>query len=123
MSPNVVVFVYGSLKLGFRHAEVVRNASRLGAAVAEPYILVRYGEYPAIASARAGLVFGELLLVDAELLARLDEFEECPELYQRQHIRLRDGRRVFAYVVSPVVAARYPRIDDGVWREQPTRDD
>ena len=117
MIANVPVFVYGSLKRGFRHASVVEHARHLGRASAEPYVLVRYGDYPAMVRAGHGVVFGELVLVDEELLLRLDAFEECPELYQRAQIRLTDGREAFAYVIAPERARHCPLIASGIWRE------
>jgi gamma-glutamylcyclotransferase (GGCT)/AIG2-like uncharacterized protein YtfP len=117
MSANVPVFVYGSLKRGFRHASVIERARRLGPATAEPYALVRYGDYPAMVSALHGVVFGELVLVDEELLLRLDEFEDCPDIYQREQIRLSDGREAFAYVITPERARRCPQIAGGTWTE------
>ena len=117
MSARIPVFVYGSLKQGFRHADVVRRAVRSGPAAAEPFILVRYGQYPAMAPAEAGSVRGELLWVGPSLLEALDEFEECPALYQRQQIRLTSGRLAFSYLVTAEVARGYPRIESGVWLE------
>ena len=117
MIANVQVFVYGSLKQGFRHASVIERAQRLGASAAEPFVLVRYGDYPAMVRAPSGVVLGELVLVDEQLLLELDEFEDCPELYQRERIGLKDGREAFAYLISPERARRYPLIAGGVWTE------
>lgn len=117
MKRDIALFVYGSLKSGFRHADVLADAERVGAASVSPYVLVRYGEYPAMASSNAGIVHGELVLVSSALLMVVDRFEECPNLYQREQIRLRDGRRAFAYVIDDARAKRCPRIAGGVWNE------
>jgi gamma-glutamylcyclotransferase (GGCT)/AIG2-like uncharacterized protein YtfP len=63
------------------------------------------------------VVQGELVLVDQGLLLRLDEFEQCPTLYQRQAIRLSDGLLAYAYVIGSEVAKHYPEIADGIWLE------
>ena len=42
MAHDIALFVYGSLKLGFRHANVLAGARRAGVAMAAPYVLVRY---------------------------------------------------------------------------------
>jgi gamma-glutamylcyclotransferase (GGCT)/AIG2-like uncharacterized protein YtfP len=115
----VPVFVYGSLKKDFRHASVVASAERVGDVEAAPFELVRYGEYPAMVRAAEGVVCGELLLVDKLLLHVLDEFEDCPQLYQRHQIRLTSGRGAFAYLISPQQANGCERIEGGVWREVP----
>ncbi len=115
------VFVYGSLKRGFRHHDVMEaeKATFLGAARTAPgFRLIRYGEYPALTHGGSGFVTGELYEVTEGALAALDEFEDCPDLYQREEIALEDGAVVFSYVVSQARAARFPAIGDGIWRER-----
>ncbi|HEY6724661.1 MAG TPA: gamma-glutamylcyclotransferase family protein [Polyangiaceae bacterium] len=117
MAHDTALFVYGSLKLGFRHADVLSGAQHGGAAAAAPFTLVRYGDYPALVPAASGVVHGELAFVDRGLLATLDEFEGCPTSYQRHTIRLIDGRAAQAYLISVEVARAYPPIPGGIWRE------
>lgn len=117
MASDIALFVYGSLKQGFRHANVLEGALFAGPAAAAPYALVRYGEYPALVPAPEGLVHGELVFVGQALLQTLDDFEQCPTLYQRHALRLVDGRDAQAYLVTPEVAAACPRIAEGIWRE------
>lgn len=117
MAHDIALFVYGSLKLGFRHANVLAGARRAGAAMAAPFVLVRYREYPAMVPAPSGVVHGELVFVDRSLLSVLDEFEGCPTLYQRHRIRLLGGREAEAYLIAAEVARDYPPLPEGVWRE------
>lgn len=117
---SIRLFVYGSLKRGFRHHTVLAGATFERAAWTAPgYRLVRHGEYPALTRERGGehRVSGELYLVEPEDVPRLDEFEEVPHLYQRELILLEDGSHAHAYVVSPEVAARCVPLADGTWRE------
>ena len=123
MAHDIALFVYGSLKLGFRHAGMLAGARRVGPALTEPYRLVRYREYPAMVAAAHGVVHGELAFVDRELLSALDEFEGCPTLYQRHSIRLVDGREAQAYLISSELAQGYHPIPDGIWREGSWRED
>jgi gamma-glutamylcyclotransferase (GGCT)/AIG2-like uncharacterized protein YtfP len=118
MAHDIALFVYGSLKLGFRHAAMLAGAQRAGAASAAPYTLVRYRDYPAMVPAAYGTVHGELAFVDRGLLAALDEFEGCPSLYQRRSIRVADGRWAQAYLISAEVARANTPLPGGVWRER-----
>ena len=117
MDHDIRLFVYGSLKLGFRHENMLAGALRAGPVVAAPFTLVRFGEYPALVPAAHGLVHGELAFVDRGLLSVLDEFEGCPTLYQRQSIRLVDGSEAEAYLISAEVAREYAPVPGGFWRE------
>lgn len=78
--------------------------------------LVDLGPYPALLSPGAHASFptpltcvrGEVWEVDDRGLRTLDDFEDCPELYERQRIRVglagREGREreedVFTYVFT-----------------------
>ncbi len=120
MSP-VLVFVYGSLKRGFRHHDVLGQAVFLRELRTAPgFRLVRYGQYPALVPApdAPGSVAGELYQVDSGDLPRLDKFEDVPDLYQRDSILLEDGTPAEAYVISERRAALHPIISGGVWLEE-----
>lgn len=117
--PTVLLFVYGSLKRGFRNHSVLEGAELVREASTEAgYRLVCYGEYPALAQERGSdeRVFGELYRVDAADLPRLDEFEDVPRLYQRAEVILDDGCRAQSYVISPEVAKLYAPVPFGTWQ-------
>lgn len=117
MTLDIALFVYGSLKAGFRHADVLSGARRAGQAAAAPYTLVRYGSYPAMAPASSGVVHGEIAFIDQRMLTLVDEFDDCPTSYQRHTIRLLDGRAAEAYLISAEVARAYAVVPGGIWRE------
>ena len=101
---GLALFVYGSLKRGFRHHDLLFGARFRGEAeTAAGYHLVLLGEYPALAQGGDGTVTGELYSVDDELLARLDRFEG-PD-YERRGVRLSAEGIAHAYF------ARMPAID------------
>lgn len=112
------VFVYGSLKRGFRHHDQLAGARFVREARTAPhYALVVDGDYPALVEGGATSVAGEVFDVSAAHLAELDGFEEVPDLYVRAEIELDDGERVLAYLL-PAGRARDVRvIASGVWRE------
>jgi gamma-glutamylcyclotransferase (GGCT)/AIG2-like uncharacterized protein YtfP len=63
----------------------------------------------------SGRVEGELFLVPPTLLAELDEFEGCPELYQRAEIELASGKRAQSYLMHGERLAGTPWIPGGRW--------
>ncbi|HEX3659505.1 MAG TPA: gamma-glutamylcyclotransferase family protein [Pirellulales bacterium] len=81
------VFVYGSLKRGQPNHRYLIEAEFLGRGRTEPqFALYCLGPYPAMVreSAAPIAVEGELYRTSARLLAELDRFEACGDLYERQ---------------------------------------
>ncbi|XP_006846728.1 PREDICTED: gamma-glutamylaminecyclotransferase [Chrysochloris asiatica] len=92
------VFVYGTLKRGQPNHEVMLDCTN-GLAVfrgrgrtVEPYPLVIAGEHniPYLLNlpGRGHCVAGEIYAVDDKMLQFLDEFEDCPDMYQRTLVRI-----------------------------------
>ena len=116
-----LVFVYGSLKRGFRHHRELAGGRYLGSnSTLACHRLVLFDGYPALVTGE-GRVSGELYEVDSDLLARLDRFEGCPTLYQREVLTLADGTTAFAYVMPEHAVIGLPEVPDGVWREDEER--
>ncbi len=104
LADGLALFVYGSLKRGFRHHDLLLDARFRGEVeTAAGYHLVLLGEYPALAEGGDESVMGELYAVEKELLGRLDRFEG-PD-YERREVRLAAGGMAHAYF------ARMPTID------------
>ncbi len=112
------LFVYGSLLSGLKHHDQMKGARLLGARELLNHHLVLYEDaYPALVPGRAegastgrlhaSLVVGELYEVSEEHLKSLDQFEECPKLYQRRTITLSDGSRAESYLIEPERAVPY----------------
>lgn len=113
---SVPLFVYGSLKRGFAHHQLLKRALRLGEARVLGCGLVMLDDYPALISPSRGLVHGELYRVDRPLLGELDEFEECPDLYRRKLVRLANGGWAFAYFAGDEKGV-YPPVRGGKFIE------
>ena len=115
------LFVYGSLKRGFRHHGVLGDALFEGPArTTAGFFLALQGEYPALVRGGEGSVEGELFRVTAELLTELDRFEGCPDLYLRELVTLDDGTSAQSYLIPPDRASALPIIPEGRWSDPVT---
>lgn len=116
---SALLFVYGSLKRGFENHHHLAPADYVDSCTTGPgYALFHVGRYPALVRAGAGSVQGELYQVEPDLLDHLDVFEGCPTLYQRQTLRLEDGRTAFAYVMPGERVAGCKAVHGGRWSEK-----
>jgi len=112
------VFVYGSLQRGEGNHRMMNGARFVARARTEPaFELFDLGAFPAMAMSGSTAIAGELYEVDADLLKRLDVFEGCPRLYQREAIVLDDGTRAEAYVMPRERLGRAPHIKIGCWQK------
>ncbi len=111
------VFVYGSLMRGLEHHDQIQRAGTAQSCATEAgYYLALQGRYPALVRGGVGRVVGEVYSVSLAELQRLDDFEGCPSLYQRQRLVLEDGSEAWGYLISEEQAADLPRIPSGCWR-------
>jgi len=112
------LFVYGSLLSGEPAHPLLAGARFLGRArTASGFELLNLGDYPALLRAGEAQVHGELYEVSDEILAAVDVYEGCPEIYARQRIALDGGGEAEAYVMSSEEDARsLPRVTSGDWR-------
>lgn len=125
----VPVFVYGTLKTGQPNHQVLLDgahghaAFRGRACTLEPYPLVIAGEHniPRLLNlpGRGHRVAGEVYQVDERMLRFLDEFEGCPDMYQRTrlHVALEGTRaplECFVYTTAtyPPEWVHLPYLDD-----------
>lgn len=111
------VFVYGTLKRGeVAHAEYMAEATFLGVAQTPPrYRLVSCGWYPGLVAGGHRAIHGEVYSVDAAQLARLDEFEEVPEWYQRILVELESFGEVWIYLLHSEHAEGCPEVPGASW--------
>jgi gamma-glutamylcyclotransferase (GGCT)/AIG2-like uncharacterized protein YtfP len=94
-----LLYVYGSLKRDLANHHALAGAQFVGGCRTAPlYRLFDLGSYPALSAGGKRPIVGELYLVSATLLARLDAFEG--DEYFRSAVSLWDGRRAEAYFMS-----------------------
>ena len=117
-----LVFVYGTLKRGYRNHRWLAGQKFIGEARTEPgYTLHALGEYPGMirSTADAAGVTGELWQITPAVLAELDKLEGLDEgLYQRVAITLappfaHESVETYLYLRS---LSGHPAIGP-VWRE------
>lgn len=91
------LFVYGTLKRGGRNVHLMAGAECFGPVETAPrYAIIDLGAHPGLVSGELA-VRGELWLVPADTLARLDAFEEIPYPFDRRTVLLSDGSLADAY--------------------------
>ena len=111
------VFVYGSLLAGEPNHGVLAGAELVGPALTAPaFELFDLGAYPALVAGGTRAVAGEVYLVDAAVLRRLDALEGHPGFYRRTRITLEDDRRTEAYLLRPDQVVERRVVTSGDWR-------
>jgi len=113
MSAMHLLFVYGTLRRGFRHHGELRGARFLGSVRTQPtYALVDFGPYPGLVGGTRAIA-GELYEVPGALMAALDAFEG--DEYVRGNVVLEDGRIAEAYFVRPEYRHRARPLAADTW--------
>ena len=109
-----LVFVYGTLKRGAVNHHWLEGASWQGEAKLLGVLLHDLGPFP-MAVIGDGTAIGEVYAVEEHGLARLDELEGYPRLYDRQMLSLNDGRQAWVYLGRPRQVRHAPLLAGGSW--------
>jgi gamma-glutamylcyclotransferase (GGCT)/AIG2-like uncharacterized protein YtfP len=109
------VFVYGTLKSGFRNNRLIAGC-KFQPAIAEGIELHDGPGYP-YAKKGTGIIYGELYEVSKEVMKRLDMLEGHPRHYERTKVNVfADGQDVEAWIYLSKFADKYPVIESGKWQ-------
>lgn len=114
-----LVFVYGTLKRGEKNHHWLEGASWQGEAELSGVLLHDLGPFP-MAVIGEGTAIGEVYAVEERGLARLDELEGYPRLYDRQMLTLNDGRHAWVYLGRPRQVRHAPLVVGGSWHATKT---
>jgi gamma-glutamylcyclotransferase (GGCT)/AIG2-like uncharacterized protein YtfP len=114
-----LVFVYGTLKRGEKNHHWLDGASWQGEAELSGVLLHDLGPFP-MAVIGEGTAIGEVYAVEERGLARLDELEGYPRLYDRQMLSLNDGRQAWVYLGRPRQVRHAPLVVGGSWHSSKT---
>ncbi|MEE9596759.1 MAG: gamma-glutamylcyclotransferase family protein [Acidiferrobacterales bacterium] len=111
-----LVFVYGSLRCGERHAHLLAGEHYLGAHKTGPcYTMFSLGNWPAIMAGGDVAIVGDVFGIDRSKLAHLDAFERFPHLFVRQRIPTPYGQAwVYMFRHRPADAVTIP---SGDWQD------
>jgi len=109
--PTLKLFVYGTLKRGYRNHRLLEGQQFIREAVTRPrYRLFDRGAYPCLVEDAEGgrAIRGELWSIDTKIVPVLDELEGVPHLFVRRDIAVVDfAGSVAAYFYNGDVS-RYP---------------
>lgn len=114
-----LVFVYGTLKRGEKNHHWLEGASWQGEAELSGVLLHDLGPFP-MAVIGEGTAIGEVYAVEERGLARLDELEGYPRLYDRHVLTLNDGRQAWVYLGRPRQVRDAPLVVGGSWHATKT---
>lgn len=109
------VFVYGSLKSGHHANHIMRNHADFITDDRIEGSLYNLGAFPGYKPEGSCMVRGEVYeVLDEELIPILDEYENCPTLYDRVKIRTERGYFCWVYILRQNVSSEW-LIEEGVW--------
>lgn len=84
-----IVFVYGTLKRGYKNYYQMEGATFLSTAVTVDKYYMTSTSHPYLSKSKQhSIIQGECFRVDKETLARLDQFEGVPNYYVRETIKV-----------------------------------
>lgn len=90
-----LVFVYGTLRRGESNHHFLSEAQFLGLhETSAEYTLYDLGDYPAVGRGHQS-IFGEVYLINQEILQALDELEDVPVEYRRELLETPFGQAWF----------------------------
>lgn len=94
------VFVYGTLMRGEKAAHMLEGYQYCGEYCLKDYAMYNVAHYPGIKQQAGECVYGEVYLVDAACVERMDAYEEEGSLYTRKIVTVEneDGKvEAFVY--------------------------
>ena len=113
------VFVYGTLLRGQHNHRYLGLGRFVCELRTDPYFtMIDLGGYPGLVIGGHTAITGELFDVDLITLARLDLFEEVPELYRRRQLQLTSTVTAMVYLYPNERARGNPIIESGDWRQR-----
>lgn len=110
-----LVFVYGTLKSGFRNHSLLANAKFLGIGkTAAEYTLYDMSDFPAVSTTGQTAIHGEIYQVNDDTFQQIDDLEGHPYYYHRIEIESQFGL-CWIYVMDISKINFKPIIESGDW--------
>lgn len=85
------VFVYGTLKKGYRNHYLLKNSQFIGDSKVDNFTLHSFGGFPVAVPASEQYITGEVYEVDDDTMTNLDWLEGYPSFYDRQIVETEHG--------------------------------
>lgn len=103
--PNTFVFVYGTLKRDFYNHDYMENSAYVGNGILRDHAIYKYA-FPVVYPDSSHDVSGELFIVSAKTVARLDRLEANGDMYHRKLLDVHSERfatdiKAYVYIGSP----------------------
>ena len=76
-------FVYGTLMKGQRAEHLLADATYVGRCQLHDFAMYNLGRYPGIQPCAGEVVYGELYLIQDQMVKMLDEYEEEPSMTEK----------------------------------------
>lgn len=119
----MLVFVYGTLKKGFRLSDVLKTSEYMGEGTINAR-MYDYGAFPACIADPDRKVHGEVYNVTPEVKQELDMIEGVPRLYHLERVNVKmkgdDKKEVEAlvYFMWPYQIKGYDEVLSGIWENE-----
>jgi len=114
------VFVYGTLRKGLENHSQLENAKFLGLAKTKEKYKLTASSIPFVSkSEKISHIIGEVYEVDDRLLEKLDIFEDHPDWYKREKIKviLENGKEIDAWIYFNEITEEKELIQSGDYKE------
>ena len=118
MTRSQRVFVYGTLRRRGSHHYLLSRGRYLGQYVTPAvYTMYDLGDYPAVIAGGRHRICGEVYRISLHTLARLDEYEACPDEYYRYLITTPFGPSWMYFWRQPGIVTGYAAraVSGGDW--------
>jgi len=119
---NNVIFVYGTLKRGFKLCDMLEKSKFLGdGETLHKYVMYTNGRFPMVSDKyKETRISGEVYIVSDDVLENLDIIEDCPDVFTRKSVFVTMNNYVdhvyaYMYFINDEYLESYDKVPDGIF--------